>query len=321
MTLKIDKKELVRKLNSLTYSDHYQFALTSIETIVLQDDDEWGDEGLEIVDPVGALRNLETATDEQRTHGFPGIVLDERKPVKASNVVFHPWELAGLGLAPFRFVELAELPPKSLLEANPDAYNNRMRDLPTEVGLGSCHYCGNGIRFNFIIESFDGKRFAVGSECVRKLNLKGSDDLKLENDVRRARLAKEREKREAKRLEKRREYEEKMRPIWEANRKEREAEMDRKEEERRLREIENAAGNAWIVEVLAKANRLGSSDFLQSFYGKLHQGSVRIDELSEKVTRILREIYGKTKSGKRVGSKDFEAAAAEFDKKLEEMRN
>ena len=81
----------------------------------------------------------------------------------------HLFELAGLGKAPFKLVGLVSIPPLSLCEANPDAYNNALRNLPRDVGCGTCHYCGMGIMNNFIIQSSDGKKSAVGCDCVDKV--------------------------------------------------------------------------------------------------------------------------------------------------------
>lgn len=88
----------------------------------------------------------------------------------------HVFEIAELGKAPFRVVGAIELPSKSLLEANPAAYNAVMASLPNGIGFGTCHYCGHDLKYNFIIKSADEKRFVVGSECVYKTGDKGMID-------------------------------------------------------------------------------------------------------------------------------------------------
>ncbi len=76
----------------------------------------------------------------------------------------HPFEKAGLGLAPFKYVGLTEnRGPKVLADGM------------TTIGspgqpLGSCDYCGTGIAYEFHIESSDKKHFIVGSDCVCKLS-------------------------------------------------------------------------------------------------------------------------------------------------------
>lgn len=78
----------------------------------------------------------------------------------------HVWEAANIGKAPFRCVGLFEIPSKAVLEANPQAYANRMREAPCSVG--TCRVCGMPLRNNFIIKDANGKLFPVGCECVLK---------------------------------------------------------------------------------------------------------------------------------------------------------
>lgn len=74
---------------------------------------------------------------------------------KDGSIMAHPFEAAGLGKAPFRFLGVSE----EVYKATPDA--------PAQPG-GKCDYCGMAIRYCFQIASADGKRFAVGSDCVEK---------------------------------------------------------------------------------------------------------------------------------------------------------
>lgn len=69
-------------------------------------------------------------------------------------VKVHPFEKAGLGRAPFAFVAMRE----NVYSACPGH---------SQPG-GTCDYCGTGIMYECVIESSDGKRFVVGSDCVRK---------------------------------------------------------------------------------------------------------------------------------------------------------
>lgn len=85
----------------------------------------------------------------------------------------HLWEAAGLGVAPFRVVGVVELPAPSLAEHNPTAYKNALASLPHGYGIGSCRCCAASLKNNYLIESHDGKKFAVGSECVNKAGDKG----------------------------------------------------------------------------------------------------------------------------------------------------
>lgn len=73
----------------------------------------------------------------------------------ASEVGRHAFEVAGLGLAPFRFVGITEN-----AITHPDG---------TQQAGGCCDYCSTGIRFECVCVSKDGKRFKVGSNCISKV--------------------------------------------------------------------------------------------------------------------------------------------------------
>lgn len=81
--------------------------------------------------------------------------------------MIHLFENAGLGKAPFRFIGVFKLPSKAVADHNPLAYQTQMEAIPPGWGMGSCHYCGTGLTYNYMIESADGQKFVVGSECVR----------------------------------------------------------------------------------------------------------------------------------------------------------
>lgn len=112
----------------------------------------------------------------------------------STDTAIHCFEKSGLGKAPFRCVGLFSLPSPSLAERNPDAFNNALRELPRGVGCGSCQYCGTAIMHNFLIQSADGMRFVVGSDCVAR-----TGDAGLVKQVRAERLKVVREKREVSR--------------------------------------------------------------------------------------------------------------------------
>lgn len=111
------------------------------------------------------------------------------------STTMHPFEEAGLGLAPFRCVGVER-------RVGPIKYPDG-----TEVGapgqpMGSCAYCGTGIADCYMIKSADGKRFVVGCDCVLKVERKDnvkSATTELERDVIRERRRLERDRRAAKR--------------------------------------------------------------------------------------------------------------------------
>src|SRR5262245_4254165 len=93
-----------------------------------------------------------------RSTSTSGITRDGGSPATVEELAatVHPFQRAGLGLAPFRFVGLDTCIHKA------------SHDAPAQPGT-SCDYCSTGIMYVCHIESSDGKRFKVGCDCVRKL--------------------------------------------------------------------------------------------------------------------------------------------------------
>jgi len=67
----------------------------------------------------------------------------------------HPFERAGLGNAPFRFMGISEKTYQACHGA------------PVQAA-GTCDYCGQGIMYVFHVRSADGRAFGVGCDCIRK---------------------------------------------------------------------------------------------------------------------------------------------------------
>lgn len=117
-----------------------------------------------------------------------------------NTVAIHKLTEMGLGQAPFRIVGFYKLPSASLAGTNPFAYEAILASRPKGVMVGSCAMCGTGLTNNFIIKSADGKKHAVGCDCVEKIN-----DVRLTNDIKElkrkarleAKLIKDEEKRVA----------------------------------------------------------------------------------------------------------------------------
>lgn len=86
-----------------------------------------------------------------------------------ANNKLHPFENAGLGEAPYRFLGVNE--NWFCVPGVPDS---------RKPG-SSCDYCSTGIAYEFWCESADGKRFKVGCDCIRRCNQKD----KFESDVER----------------------------------------------------------------------------------------------------------------------------------------
>ncbi len=98
----------------------------------------------------------------------------------------HPFEKAGLGKAPFRYVGMIDQDIR---------YGERVIgsvggvEITTKPG-GTCAYCGTYIVSMFQVESSDGNRFHVGCDCIRKV---GGEKLvaATKSDVKKAKEARE----------------------------------------------------------------------------------------------------------------------------------
>jgi hypothetical protein len=104
----------------------------------------------------------------------------------------HPFEAAGLGKAPFRFVGMVE---QDTLYG--EVILNRAEWERTGIAMtakpgGSCAFCGNYILHMYQIKSADGRRFHVGCDCVEK-----TEDRALVSDIKVATRKREKARRAA----------------------------------------------------------------------------------------------------------------------------
>lgn len=74
----------------------------------------------------------------------------------------HPFEKAGLGKAPFRYLGMSH-------EVGPITLENGMMVGTPGQPMGSCDYCGQGIANVCNVQSADGNKFKVGCDCVEKV--------------------------------------------------------------------------------------------------------------------------------------------------------
>ncbi len=84
----------------------------------------------------------------------------------------HPFEIAGMGTGPYRFVGMVSIPSATLAEQNTDAYNNALRELPRDLigGCGTCSNCGMAIMNICIVRDGQGRRYGVGIDCIAKID-------------------------------------------------------------------------------------------------------------------------------------------------------
>jgi len=215
----------------------------------------------------------------------------------------HPFELAGLGKAPFRYDGMEE-----------KVHNNG--DGTTKAG-GSCQYCWTGIRWCFWIKSSDGKRFYVGSDCVAKL---GRADNKLISEVNRAIALKKREKKQAERAAKwaaaclKRDQTLAAERAANGGLTNAEVEAKKRAEADAIRYAEVKQKNGWLIDVLLELPR--DFGFVDDMIEKL--GKYPLKSMSDRQKAVLCKIYAKQVSGKSRG-KAFDEACNGFDLKAEEI--
>lgn len=91
----------------------------------------------------------------------------------------HPFERAGLGRAPFKFVGHYE----SKFQAAPGE--------PVKAGT-SCDYCATAIMQVYRVRGSDGREFKVGSDCISKVDAKLTKAISVVEKKRRAEKAEKR---------------------------------------------------------------------------------------------------------------------------------
>lgn len=217
--------------------------------------------------------------------------------------------LAGLGEAPFVLKGIFELPGRSLLEANPDAYNNAMRDKPVGYACGTCALCGTGIMVNYLVDSACGKKHAIGSECIGKIG-----NTKLTSEAHEMKLARDRQKRLEKRQEQHRliiqaerdanggeTIRERNDRIWFESQ-----ESERLVQEKKVQPV--LEGLASFLEALKSSN----SNFAHRVACAITSGAMP----NSQAFYISCEIAAKQVTGKRTNSKEYKAVNLEFKELL-----
>jgi hypothetical protein len=191
---------------------------------------------------------------------------------------FHPFERAGLGRAPFRCVGYSE---------------NVYSACPGHVQPGgTCCYCGQGIRYEAIICSDDGKRFTVGFDCVAKLH---RDDNVLASEADRLRHVQQSERRAKASSKRHAEWaasrEAKLQRERDRNGGLTDRELAKLNEEKAAEASAEAAKqfNGFAIEVLKEVPY--QSDFVASVLRDLER--FPIHQMGEKVQRICADIAAK----------------------------
>ncbi len=78
----------------------------------------------------------------------------------------HPFERAGLGKAPFRYVGIVA---QEIHHGQAVVGSVGGIEITTHAG-GTCDFCGHAILDMFRVESADGQTFKVGCDCIHKVD-------------------------------------------------------------------------------------------------------------------------------------------------------
>ncbi len=114
----------------------------------------------------------------------------------AESHTVHPWEKAGLGKAPYRYLGCAyDVGPHRFIGKDGLEWTVGYEGQP----MGCCAYCLQGIAECHKIRSADGKEFTVGCDCVARIHADGEPLLtEVERASRKLRNAKSRKRAAAK---------------------------------------------------------------------------------------------------------------------------
>ncbi len=232
-------------------------------------------------------------------------------------VLVHPWQDAGLGTAPFRVHCIISTPSKSLLEHNVNSYNDQMADACRQakalgVELYQCQFCYECLQNNVVIRDAKGKFFVVGLDCAMKTGdtVVMTQPRNLERLRQKAlRQKKADEKYEAKRAA----CEAELNAQRQRNGGKTDYEVQKQKEidAQSARRHENIEKWRWLLAELDK----NGGEFVKSMIEQIENRGFH--GLSDKCQNIIGEIYAKTVSGSRCGSKKFDAAFREFEDKAD----
>jgi hypothetical protein len=214
---------------------------------------------------------------------------------------------------PYRFLGSFAFPPKSLAEANIEAYNNALAECGAaqralDVVGGACEHCGTPLQYNYVLAGEDDRRFVVGSDCLARLGERTTA-------IKRAQQALERRNATLLAHERaRQEYAAFLARIGADGFVPREALYTsacdlafRLRRERAERELALAGShNAWLIEALAPCY----GDFVHDMCGQLQRRFLSLHNFSKRQVQALCEIYAKQFGRK--GSAAFVAAVQDF---------
>lgn len=217
----------------------------------------------------------------------------------------HPFELAGMGVGPYRFLCIVQMPNLSgdsaanFGNANPYAEVQAMK---MKEGAGTCACCGMGITVICVVEDGSGDRWGVGSDCIEKADEPAlCDAAQVAIAKRRNRMSRERA--EVKRQERQCQWEAAPSKDTRATAGETNAQFNvrrtREAQEETDRSNAELANKGEVLKPMASAMRDGQGGFCDSIANDLARGivptgrglSITLDILAKRAGRRNSAAY------------------------------
>jgi hypothetical protein len=195
----------------------------------------------------------------------------------------HPFTESGLGFGPFRCT----------------GYHDHGK-----AGAVPCQHCGQGLRYEFLITSRDGREFGVGSECVQKTGDAGlqreveAEQIKLNLALKEQRRLERQAKRQA-------EWEQTMAEVMPSGKTRKEEMVEAAEKrEREIRERQERVRSVWapVLHALKATNGDFARDWAEALEGGENWPRGRALDICLEIT------------AKKAGRKGSKAFNAEWDR-------
>lgn len=233
----------------------------------------------------------------------------------------HPFELAGMGVGPYTFGGIYEMP--NLSEQSASTFGNgnpyaEINSLKLKAGAGTCANCGMAISVICVVVDSNGDRWGVGSDCIDKI---GEPAL---CSAAKVAVARRRSRKAAMRREAKRQQEHEA---WLASVSTKAGSLEgetnaqriaRENQERQDAEAVKKAKQDRVAQITGKfAVPIfdGRGGFCDSIAESLRQGILPFGRGLELAKEIYAKRFGRT------GSKAFETAYAEISAALEQASN
>jgi hypothetical protein len=193
--------------------------------------------------------------------------------LEAPQSKLHPFESAGMGRGPYRWVGMVEMPNLSEDGAATFGGGNPYAEVQSynmKAGAGTCACCGMAISIVCVVRDADGNNWGVGSDCIEKAGDSHIGNY-AEIAIRQRRNAKASQRREAKRQANHAAW--LIAPSRENPSETNQQRIDRQNAERKAREQSyQAEVDARKVQFADVLNVLTGNDFYKSLAEQLSRG-------------------------------------------------